>query len=140
MDRQELEQVAIAYIGAWEAGDWAQLEQILAPGVVRDDMSTGRRAEGPAAVLDAIRRLHDQASPLEIAPSQWLVDEANNMIATELFVRGLDGDARPTMYGTIFLGITDGGQIGRIRTLYQVVVVDGSLLCGLCAQLDPPQE
>jgi hypothetical protein len=132
MDRQELERVANAYLGALGADDWAQLQRILAPGVVFDEMTMQTQVEGQDAVVDAIRRIEEQGPPVEIAPPGWLVDEVNNVIAAELFVRRRHEANQTPTYATVFLSVTDDSQVGRIRTLYQVVAVDGGQVGPLC--------
>lgn len=133
MDRRELERVADVYLGAWRTADWAALEEVLAPTVVFDQLSLQQRIEGRAAVVGVIRQLQQASPPVEITAARWLVDEVDNVIATELSVRRTDSDGLLALYATLVLDVGDDVRISAVRTLYQVVLRDDGTVSGpLC--------
>jgi SnoaL-like domain len=110
MAREDLQQLAISFLEAFNEADWGRYEEIIAHDATFDEKGRGRTANNRRRSVAILREFKTSTPGLEGDPLAWVVDEINSTVAVEIAWRRIDTGDQLTVPGTFFFTM----QAGRI--------------------------
>ena len=100
--REDLQQLAISFLDAFNEADWSRYQEIIARDATYYD-GTERTANNRRRSVAILRQYKTNTPGLECTPSRWAVDEVNGTVAVEIAWRSTDTSDELTIPGTFFL-------------------------------------
>jgi ketosteroid isomerase-like protein len=113
MAREDLQQLAMSFLEAFNNADWGHYREIIADDATYYEKGGERTADNARRTVAMLREYRTNTPGLKGDPSAWVIDEVTSTVAVEIAWRRIDTGDPLTVPGTFFFTI-QGGKITHI--------------------------
>jgi len=113
MAREDLQQLAISFLEAFNDGDWERYAEIIAPDATYYERGSERTAHSARRSVAILRQYRGITPGLKGEPSVWVIDEVTSTVAVQIVWSQVGTENPVTVPGNFFFTIR-GGRIASV--------------------------